>query len=507
MNRRKKGGNNGLKPPAQPKPSPSLAAASAPAPAPAAPVPPRVSPPPKATTPPQNVPPPSKPAQPAVKVGPQPPKLSASPPKPPVPSVPPAKTAFPPSRSGPPPKRVITRSDRVRAVWTEFFQVWVASKQAEIGKELEQLLHAVESNPRVRGKALEDSKDKIVNSKRRDFAMSARAEWERRLEKEGLEAEDWMDIRPDEMATVEQVLSCDEGDFPPAASTIAPPHEQVAPTLSSKVAAEAPQPMASHPNPGRAAQPSPPTAPQKIPQAPPPVAAQKGKQTHGQPAWTAWGPGPRHVSVAEVPEEPPQRTASAWGTRQNAPIIEDIRVSPKASPAPQPPQASQSASRPAQSAPPAEPATTSLVPAHGLLVYPVPISLKMAPLDGAITSDPHFVHLVDNAYVNSIKEFHNKAADVDAALARELRKPMPSTEREWTLRAHMMTMEQIARTIVENRDTMIENERRKRGYAGDGHGSAPPRPPRPQRLRCLRSLPAHSPTMGSMSPRLSGSPR
>ena len=120
---------------------------------------------------------------------------------------------------------------------------------------------------------------------------------------------------------------------------------------------------------------------------------------------------------------------------------------------------------------------TSLVPAHGLLVYPVPISLKMTPLDSAIASDPHFVHLVDNAYVNSIKEFHNKAADVDAALARELRKPMPATEREWTLRAHMMTMEQIARTIVENRDTMIENERRKRGYAGDGHGGTPPPPP------------------------------
>ncbi len=103
----------------------------------------------------------------------------------------------------------------------------------------------------------------------------------------------------------------------------------------------------------------------------------------------------------------------------------------------------------------------------------------MAPLDGAIASDSHFVHLVDNAYVNSIKEFHNKAADVDAALARELRKPLPPAERDWTMRAHMMTMEQIARTIVENRDTMIENERRKRGFGSDGHGhaGAPPPPP------------------------------
>ena len=38
----------------------------------------------------------------------------------------------------------------------------------------------------------------------------------------------------------------------------------------------------------------------------------------------------------------------------------------------------------------------------------------MAPLDGAAASDAKFVQLVDNAYVNSIKDFHNKAADVDA---------------------------------------------------------------------------------------------
>lgn len=300
MNRRKKGGNNSLKPPAQPKSSLSSAATSTPAPAPVAPMPPRVSPPPKATTPPQNVPPPPKPAQSAVKVGPQPPRLSASPPKPPVPSMPPAKTAIPPSRPGPPPKRVLTRSDRVRAVWIEFSQVWVVSKQGEITKELEQLLHAVESNPRVRGKALEDSKDRIINTKRRDFAMAARAEWERRLEKEGLQAEDWMDITPDEMAAVEQVLSFDEADPQLVASMMTPPHEP------AKVATEAPPPMASHPNAGRPTQPSPPTMPQKIPQAPPPTAAQKGKQAQGQPAWTAWGPGPKHVSVTEVPEEPPQ---------------------------------------------------------------------------------------------------------------------------------------------------------------------------------------------------------
>ncbi len=201
---------------------------------------------------------------------------------------------------------MLTRSDRVRVVWTEFSQVWVAFKHEEIAKELEQLLHAVETNPRVRGKALEDSKDKIINSKRRDFAMAARAEWERRLEREGLQAEDWSDIRPDEMAAVEQVLSCDEGDPQPTVPMMAPPHEEVVPTQSSRVAAEASHPMASHPAAGRSAQPSPPAAPSKIPQAPQPTAAQKGKQTHGQPAWAAWGPGPRHVSVTEVPEEPPQ---------------------------------------------------------------------------------------------------------------------------------------------------------------------------------------------------------
>lgn len=306
MNRRKKGGNNSLKPPAQAKPSPSSAATSPPAPAPATPMPPRVSPPPKATTPPQNVPSSSKSAQPAVKVGPQPPRLSASPPKPPVPNMPPVKSAIPPSRPGPAHKLVLTRSDRVRAVWTEFYQGWVVSKHHEIAKQLEPLLHTVENYPRVRGKALDDSKDKIINLKRRDFAMTARAEWERRLEREGLEAEDWTDIRPDEMSAVEQVLSCDEGDDQLSASMIPPAPEQAGPTSSSRMAAEAPHPIAPHPAARRPAQPSPPTATQKIPQAPPPTPAQKGKQSHGQPAWTAWGPSPRHVSVADVPEEPPQ---------------------------------------------------------------------------------------------------------------------------------------------------------------------------------------------------------
>ncbi|EJF58968.1 hypothetical protein DICSQDRAFT_182212 [Dichomitus squalens LYAD-421 SS1] len=473
MNRRKKGGNNNsLKPPAQAKPpAPSVTTSTmTPATVPAMPM--RVSPPLKATTaPPQNVPPP-KPAHAAQKVAQQPPKLSASPPKLPVPTMPPTRTAIPAPRPGPSQKRVLTRSDRVRVVWMQFDETWVAPQQATVAQQLEQLLAVAEKNSRVKGKALEQSKDQIVNSMRREFAMAARAEWERRLEKEGLQAEDWADMTPEEMAAVEQVLSCDDVGDGPAVSTIPSPHERAVPIVAARTHVDVPHPIASHPMTSRTTQTPPPAASQKATQAQPPPSAQKGSQ--GQPAWSAWAAGPRHTSVTEVPEEPP-KTTSAWSARPNAPIIEDVRVSPKPVPAPQPPQASQPAPRPAQPAVQAEPTVTSAAPAHGLLAYPVPISLAMVPLDSAATSDAKFVQLVDNAYVNSIKDFHDKAATVDAELARELRKPMSPAEREWTIRAHMMTMEQIARTIVENRDTIIEKERRKRGYGGDG--GAPPQPP------------------------------
>ena len=64
-------------------------------------------------------------------------------------------------------------------IWMDFDQSWVAPQQAEVAKRLEQLLAAAEKNTRVKGKALEQSKDKIINSMRREFALAARAEWER----------------------------------------------------------------------------------------------------------------------------------------------------------------------------------------------------------------------------------------------------------------------------------------------------------------------------------------
>ena len=215
------------------------------------------------------------------------------------------KAGIPGSKPGPSQKRVITRSDRVRMIWMDFDQSWVAPQQAEVAKRLEQLLAAAEKNTRVKGKALEQSKDKIINSMRREFALAARAEWERRLEKEGLLAEDWADITPEEMAAVEQVLSCDDIDDEPLVSTMPPPQERAAATLTGRALADALPPMASHPPAGRTTQPSPPAASQKTTQPPLPASAQKGNQ--GQPAWAAWRAGPRQVSVTEVPEEPPVR--------------------------------------------------------------------------------------------------------------------------------------------------------------------------------------------------------
>ena len=96
----------------------------------------------------------------------------------------------------------------------------------------------------------------------------------------------------------------------------------------------------------------------------------------------------------------------------------------------------------------------------------------MAALDATASQDAEFSALVDKLYVNSIRQFHMKASEADADLARQLRKPMPPGEREWTVRAHMMMMEQMARDIVERRDTLVSEEKRKRGF-GDGSGGDP----------------------------------
>ena len=84
------------------------------------------------------------------------------------------------------------------------------------------------------------------------------------------------------------------------------------------------------------------------------------------------------------------------------------------------------------------------------------------------------MQVVEKLYLNSIRQFHLKAADADAELARQLRKAMPAADREFTIRAHQMAMEQSARDIVKRRDELLADERKKRGLGGPGGDSAPP---------------------------------
>ncbi|KAI0746502.1 hypothetical protein C8Q80DRAFT_1271392 [Daedaleopsis nitida] len=461
MNRRRKGGNASAKPPALTKPPATT-------PAPLATInatPARVSPPLKAPSPPQNVPPPPKAAPQPARTTVQAPRPSVSHPKPLVPSASAMKTAHP-TMPGPSQRRVFTRADRVRAQWMDFEETWVRPRQVEVEQQLSILIETAEKNSRVKGRALEQNRDRIVNSVRREFAMAAIAEWEKRLDKAGLQAEDWSDMTPEEMFVVEQVLSWEDTDEDTGVFALSQ-RDPVAPTLSGKTAVESSPPMAPQHVSARTAQtaPSPAASSQYTKPAP---------QQQQPSSWASWFT--RGVTVTEVPEQPAAKPAAStpWGAK-NVPIIEDLRTSLKATPAPQPPlQTIQPTSRPAQPAtktPQPAPAT----PPHGLLAYAVPISLKMPPVEGVAASDPEFVVLLDKLYVNSIRQFHMKASDYDAELARQLRRPMPASEREWTVRAHMMMMEQMARDIVERRDTLANEERRKRGFGGGGGGgdSAP----------------------------------
>ena len=195
-------------------------------------------------------------------------------------------------------KKPVTRSDRVRTEWREFDRTWVAVHRAEVGKQLDQLLAAAQKNPLVKGAAFDRDRDGIINSVRRDFAMSAREEWDGRLAKAGLEAEDWMDMTQEEMFAVEEVLAWDDsGDAPPPAPS--PAAVPVAVSLSGRTAVEPEQ------APLNAAK----AFAARSAQAAQSAAAQKGKATaQSQSAWNSWAPGPRHVTVTEVPEEQPVRT-------------------------------------------------------------------------------------------------------------------------------------------------------------------------------------------------------
>ncbi|CDO75633.1 hypothetical protein BN946_scf184840.g16 [Trametes cinnabarina] len=369
------------------------------------------------------------PSRPGVTINPNP--VSASlkaPAQPSKPTAQPAKSAFashlrsvPTSagRTGGPQQRTFTRSDRVRAEWREFQEKWVSVYQRQIERELEELFRTAERTSR---KGTPPSgMDKIVNTMQRDFALAARAEWDARLARAQLQAEDWTDMTLEEMMEVEQVLAYEEPEDEPGALAQAHSH---------------------------------PTAP------PQPAAAQK--LSSGQPFHNTQPMASRYSPPAAAPEKP---KTSGRGS-------EDVRSQQHK--ATSVPSSAVSTSRTAPAS--VKTAQTHPPPATSgeFLTYAVPVCLAVPPLDSALLGNSEYMDIVYKLHFNSIHQFHVKAADADAELALQLCKPMPTADREFTIRAHQMAMEQSARDIVKLRDHLLQEERKKRGLGGPGGDSAPP---------------------------------
>ncbi|KAI0634964.1 hypothetical protein C8Q77DRAFT_1156328 [Trametes polyzona] len=487
--KRKNGAANKQQPPAQPKPVATTAKAPAPPsqppskPAQAPPAPPaapstqRVSPQPSAG--------PSRPGV-TIQTNPvaAPPRTLAQPPKP---SAQPARSALashlrnapaqahvPTSasaaKSGPPLKRVITRSDRVRAEWNEFEASWVKPRQNQIEKELDELFKAAERTSRAKGKTRSagapDGMDKIVTTMQRDFALAARAEWEARLERANLVAEDWADMTLEEMIAVEQVLAYEEVSEEPGVYAQVK-RESIATTSSGSTAVADTTPPA-------------------------PVRSMGG--------WTSRAPQKAHASqplrntqsVASRPiavtEDQSTKATFPWGTK--AASNDGSRVSSKQPAAPIPVTPSSSASsRSAQPSAHPAPAAVPIATSTELLVYAVPISLTQPPSDPALMANAEYANIVEKLYLQSITQFHQKAVAADVEFARQLRKPMPPADRDFAIRSHQMFMEQCARDVVTRRNKYMDEERKKLGldeHGGPGGDSAPPSskvpPPRPAQV-------------------------
>ncbi|OJT06423.1 hypothetical protein TRAPUB_2698 [Trametes pubescens] len=483
--KRKTGGAS--KPSAQPKPvattskPPATTPSVPPAPTkiaqipsagPAAPTTQRVSPPPNAG--------PSRPGV-TIQTNPvaPPPRSLAQPPKP---SAQPARSALashlrnapasahisvPAAKPGPAQKHTFTRSDRVRAEWREFEATWVSVRQSQIERELEELFKTAERTSRAKGKGngAPSGMDKIVNGMQRDFAYAARDEWDARLLRAGLQAEDWTDMSLQEMIAVEQVLSYEETDQEPGVYAQVR-RESVATTTTSSSGSPA------------AVDTTPPTAPRslggwKTSSSAYPQSAAPQKTHASQPLRTTQSVASRHAMFAE---DEPVKPSHTWGGKA-APIIEETRTQSKPSAIPIPVAASASASSSRAAHPPVKPAPTigALATSADLLVYAVPIALTQPPLDSALAANAEYISILDKLNTNSIRQFHLKAADADAELARQLRKPMPAADREFTIRAHQVAMEQSARDIVTRRNQLLDDERKKRGWGhgGPGGDSAP----------------------------------
>ncbi|KAI8969445.1 hypothetical protein BD414DRAFT_279156 [Trametes punicea] len=458
MSPKKKGGA-AAKPPAQPKAAPSTSRTTA-----------APTPKPSTTTNPGSHTAPTRPSQPSSsaaatsstqRVSPQPQAGSSRPgvtinpnpvaPSPKAPAQPSRPTAQPmksalashlrnapaPGRTGSSQQHTFTRSDRVRAEWLDFEEKWVAPRQRQIERELEELFQAAERTSRNKSKSgRPDGMDKIVNAMQRDFALAARAEWEARLERAHLQAEDWVDITPEEMAAVEQVLDYEESDDEPGVYAQLQ-RGSVRNNFSSSPIAQ-------------------------------PIPSQETSAS--QPLHNTQPVASRHATAAAAPE---QLKASSRGGQAST-VTENVRVQSNGTTATLTSAISGHDAQPSTKR--AQITSSPPVTSSDLLVYAVPVSLSAPPLDRSLLANTEFMDIVERLHINSIRQFHMKAAEADAELARQLRKPMPPADREFTIRAHQMTMEQSARDIVARRNKLMAEERKKRGLGGPGGDSAPPPP-------------------------------
>ncbi|KAI0646111.1 hypothetical protein C8Q79DRAFT_926156 [Trametes meyenii] len=366
-------------------------------------------------------------------------------------------------KPGPSQKHTFTRSDRVRAEWRNFEETWVVVRQKQIEKELDALFKEAEQTSRAKGKARSggtpDGMDKIVSTMQREFALAARDEWEARLQRAGVQAEDWTDMTTEEMIAVEQVLACDEPDNEPG--VYAQVHHV---------------PAASSTGFGNTViqEKTPPTPPQSL----------GGWKAHSTTSSLSLTPQPakpsqplhntQPIASQNVPVATLHGRASAqtWGGKATS-HVEDSRQS-KAAHISSAPRAVSTQPMPSMTTANPMLGTTPLPSSADLLVYAVPLSLSALPLDPALAANAEYAGIADKLHINSIRQFHLKAADADAELARQLSKPMPTADRDFAIRAHQMAMEQSARDIVTRRNQLLDEERRKRGLGGPGGDSAPP---------------------------------
>ena len=122
------------------------------------------------------------------------------------------------------PKVTLTPADRVRFQWATFETEWlsVQRKELEVKKtgKLQELRQQMESTKKTIPKGFhptlmreyEERKQGVAKEVEFELVLRSRDEWEERLDKAGLNAEDWDPMTSAEQETVRKALAGDSGD-------------------------------------------------------------------------------------------------------------------------------------------------------------------------------------------------------------------------------------------------------------------------------------------------------